>query len=168
MAELDEAGLRTLLDKAQIHDAQMRYSRGVDRADAELIMSAFHPGATADYGRGPRSPASLAEGVSKLAVTGGMHFIGNELVEVDGDIAYSETYFISYATVASGDRPATRSRGGRYLDRFERRDGEWKIAYRVLVDEWSRVDEIPLPIVPPAGNVGLRSKEDLVYRFRKS
>ena len=165
MAELNQAELRALLDRAQIHDVLMRYSRGVDRGDGELVVSCFHPEATLDLGRGPMSAAALAEGITNMTATGAMHFIGNEYVEVDGDAAYSETYFISYATITGQDQPATRSRGGRYLDRFERRDGEWKIARRLLVDEWSRLDDLPAPPAPP-GRVGLRSKDDPVYTFR--
>jgi len=166
MGELDQAELRWLLDRAQIHDVLMRYSRGVDRGDGELVVSCFHPGATLDMGRGPMAPAALAEGISKMTATGTMHFIGNEYVEVDGDAAYSETYFISYATITDAGKSATRSRGGRYLDRFERRDGDWKIARRLLVDEWSRIDDLPAPPAPPPGRVGLRSKDDAVYTFR--
>src|ERR1700722_7495485 len=165
VGEVNQAELRALLDKAQIHDALMRYSRGVDRGDGELVVSVFHPDATLDMGRGPMSAAALAEGITKMTATGTMHFIGNEYVEVDGDAAYSETYFISYATITGQDQPATRSRGGRYLDRFERRDGQWKIARRLLVDEWSRLDDLPVPPAPP-GRFGLRSKDDPVYTFR--
>jgi ketosteroid isomerase-like protein len=166
MGELNEAELRTLLDRAHIHDALMRYSRGVDRGDGDLVRSVFHPDATLDMGRGPMSPATLAEGIAKMTATGTMHFIGNEYVEVDGDSAHSETYFISYATISDSGKSASRSRGGRYLDRFERRDGEWKIARRLLVDEWNRLDDLPAPSAPPAGRVGLRSKDDPVYTFR--
>ena len=170
MAELDQAEIRTLLellDRAQIHDALMRYCRGVDRGDSELVLSALHPDATIDLGRGPMAAAALAEGITKIAATGTMHFIGNEYVEVDGDSAYGETYFISYATITTDSgEPATRARAGRYLDRWERRDGEWKIIRRLLVDEWSRVDELPAPAAPPPGRVGLRSKDDPVYSFR--
>jgi SnoaL-like domain len=166
MGELNEAEFRTLLDRAHIHDALMRYSRGVDRGDGELVMSVFHPDATLDMGRGPMAPAVLAEGIAKMTATGTMHFIGNEYVEVEGATAYSETYFISYATITDSGQSATRSRGGRYLDRFERRDGAWKIARRVLVDEWSRVDDLPTPPPPAPGRVGLRSKDDPVYTFR--
>ena len=116
-----------------------------------------------------RSLDRLGDLVGSLSDTGAeigaMHFIGNEYVEVDGDSAYSETYFISYATITGSGQSATRSRGGRYLDRFERRDGEWKIVRRLLVDEWSRLDDLPTPPTP-AGRVGLRSKDDPVYTFR--
>jgi ketosteroid isomerase-like protein len=167
MAELDQAELRTLLDRAQIHDALMRYCRGVDRGDSELVLSALHPDATIDLGRGPIAAATLAEGITKIAAAGTMHFIGNESVEVDGDTAYGETYFISYATITNDDgKPATRARAGRYLDRWERRDGKWKIVRRLLVDEWSRVDELPAPTASPPGRVGLRSKDDPFYTFR--
>jgi ketosteroid isomerase-like protein len=166
MSKVSETELRALLDKAQIHDTLMRYSRGVDRGDGELVLSCFYPDATLDYGRGPTPPGALAEAITKMQATGTMHFIGNEYVEVDGDTAYGETYFISYATVTGDGTPATRSRGGRYLDRFERRDGEWRIAHRELVDEWSRLDDLPAPMAPPAGRVGLRSKDDRVYTFR--
>jgi ketosteroid isomerase-like protein len=166
MGEISDTELRVLLDKAQIHDALMRYSRGVDRGDGELVLSCFFPDATLDYGRGPMAAAALAEGITKMAATGAMHFIGNEYVEVDGDTAYGETYFISYATIDDG-QPATRSRGGRYIDRFERRDGQWKIARRLLVDEWNRVDALPTPVPPPpSGRAGVRSKDDPVYTFR--
>jgi hypothetical protein len=50
VGELNQAELRTLLDKAQIHDALMCYSRGVDRGDGELVMACFHPDATLDCG----------------------------------------------------------------------------------------------------------------------
>ena len=36
----------------------------------------------------------------------------------------------------------TRYRAGRYLDRWERRNGQWKIAYRVIADDWDRLDKV--------------------------
>jgi hypothetical protein len=35
--------------------------------------------------------------------------------------------------------------GGRYLDRFEKREGEWRIAYRTCMREWGLMDERPDP-----------------------
>ena len=39
----------------------------------------------------------------------------------------------------------------RYGDRFERRDGNWLIAYRVVAQEWRRVDAIPVGRVRGGG-----------------
>src|ERR1700678_964743 len=66
MNGLREAELRTLVDKTQIHDVLMRYSRGVDRGDGELVVSCFHPEATLDYGRGPVCAKALADGVKQM------------------------------------------------------------------------------------------------------
>ena len=33
--------------------------------------------------------------------------------------------------------------GGRYVDRFERRDGNWAIAYRVALRDWGMMEERP-------------------------
>jgi hypothetical protein len=70
MAGINEAELRTLLDRAQIHDALMRYCRGVDRGDGELVMSALHPDATLDLGRGP-AEAGTSTGGSAATGSGG-------------------------------------------------------------------------------------------------
>jgi hypothetical protein len=163
-----ESQLRVMLDKQEIHDALMRYCRGVDRCDADLIRSAFHSDAIDDHGthRGPASEFVdlIVDGVQKVASMS-MHFIGNVLIEVEDDLAYSEAYFVSYLTQTRDGTEYTRSRGGRYVDRFERRNGEWKIALRVVVDDWSRLD----PVVE-RGDVserqGQRSHSDAVWAIR--
>jgi hypothetical protein len=166
VAAVTKEAVLALLDKQAIHEVLMRYCRGVDRRDAELILSAFHRDAVDVHGGHNTSPAELAARVTGGAGgTGMMHFVGNEYVELDGDLAYSETYFISFST---GQRPSgetfTRTRAGRYLDRFERRAGEWRIAYRCLVDEWNRVDDVTQtsPNLIPSG---IQSRDDLVYRL---
>lgn len=41
--------------------------------------------------------------------------------------------------------------GGRYIDRLERRDGEWKIALRTNLIEWSTLPQaVPLPFADVA------------------
>ena len=161
-----EARMRATCDKQEIHDVLMRYCRGVDRGDADLIRSAFHPDAISDLGGGPeRSQASADRIVESLSKTKGpAHFVGNVLIELDGDVAWSEAYFISYATVARDGKAFTRARGGRYVDRFERRAGEWRIALRVIVDDWNRVD--PVGETQPAARQGQRSHDDPVWTIR--
>jgi hypothetical protein len=55
--------------------------------------------------------------------------------------------------------------GGRYVDRFERRDGEWRIAARITVHDWSRIDPVTENF-EHAGRFrqGTRSTDDPVYR----
>jgi hypothetical protein len=42
----EEAGIA----RKQIHDALMRYCRGIDQMDRDLILSAYHPGARDNHG----------------------------------------------------------------------------------------------------------------------
>jgi hypothetical protein len=45
--------LEELSARAEIHDALLRYCRGLDRVDMDLVRGAFHPDAWVDF------PASL-------------------------------------------------------------------------------------------------------------
>ena len=67
--------------------------------------------------------------------------MSNVLVELDGDRAYVEAYAVAYHDRTGARRPEERGRldlwGGRYVDRFERRSGEWRIAHRNCVIDWT-------------------------------
>lgn len=71
-----------------------------------------------------------------------MHFLGNVLIEVEGNIAFAESYVLAFRTFSRDGQPYNRTRALRFVDRFERRDGQWRISERVAVDEWNRVDLI--------------------------
>ena len=60
----------------------------------------------------------------------GQHHITNVLIERDGNVAKVESYFIAFNPMPDGGRAFVT---GRYLDRFERRYGDWKIAERHVV-----------------------------------
>jgi hypothetical protein len=61
--------------------------------------------------------------------------IGNILIQIDGNKAAVESYLWSVA-VLPGDKPHQVFCAGRYLDRFEKRNDEWRIAERVVVHDW--------------------------------
>jgi SnoaL-like domain len=137
VSESLETTIRELVDRQEIMACLHRYTRGVDRVDADLIRSVFHPDAT-DY-HGPVTgsvedflaywlPLQDSREVSQ-------HYISNTEIDLDGDSAHVETYFVYYQKL-KGD-PAMEIRGGRYADKFERRDGDWKIAVRVVMSEWA-------------------------------
>jgi hypothetical protein len=62
------------------------------------------------------------------------HIITNHVCDLDGDVAHTETYWMFAAMNVDG-APLTLS-GGRYIDRFERRDGRWAIALRKVTSDW--------------------------------
>jgi hypothetical protein len=166
-----EAKLREMLDKQEIHDLLMRYCRGVDRGDADLIRSVYHPGAIDDHGDMILNAAEIPELFVKLSARspfGGMHFIGNVLIEVDGDTAYAESYFMAIKDIARETKRFIRIRAGRYVDRLERRQGVWGIVERVLLDEWNRVDETNESLGGPERYLfGQRGAADAVFRIKK-
>ena len=57
-----------------------------------------------------------------------MHAVTMHSCDIDGDVAHAESYVIGLFA----DKGAATSRmlAGRYLDRLEKRDGEWKIVLR--------------------------------------
>ena len=93
-----ETAIDELLAKQEIRDALMRYSRGIDLLDPDLVKSAYHPDAYDDHGTFKGNAHEFAEhvivGLSRLECT--EHFLGNSHIEVEGDRAYSETYHVAY------------------------------------------------------------------------
>lgn len=170
--------LKDLIDKQEIREALMRYCRGMDRGDATLALSAFHPDAMDnhtgfDAGVAERIPRVTE--LAKTAVKWTMHTISNHYIEVDGNKAASEAYLVAYHRVPHGGHEIDWTLGARYLDRFERRGGEWRIAHRTVVHDWST----SAPVLPhPTGlmqatyleksHQGKRSKDDLSYTTFRS
>ncbi len=163
--------LRDALDKQAIHDVCMYYCRAVDRLDADLLERVFHDDATVEYGvyDGPASGFvehmfSLLEGLERT-----YHCIGNELVAVDGDSAVGEIYVFAYLGERSEAGLTDRILVGRYLDRYERRDGRWRIAHRKLVVDWNHSQpgsaEWEEGMYGELRARGVRGKEDPVYTF---
>ncbi|MDT5057874.1 MAG: hypothetical protein QOF66_6240 [Mycobacterium sp.] len=135
-----------LLDRQDILDCLTRFSRGMDRFDRELFLSAFHPDAVIAAGDFVGGPADLFRWASAMHEQGQVathHNLLNNSCEVDGDAAHSETYYL----FAARNRDETNwIAGGRYFDRLHRRDGRWRIAVRTNVIEWSgMVPTMPLP-----------------------
>jgi hypothetical protein len=135
--------------------------------DGELILDAFHPDATDDHGV-PRSPQAFLDAIKNaVGPHPSMHLTGNELIEFDDTGAWVESYFISIQTLERADGRYTRNRGGRYVDRFERRGGKWRIAQRTVVDDWSRIDRV-IETVSELARPGQFAPDDLVYRRLQS
>ena len=164
-----ETRLQTLVDRQAIMDCLVRFSRGMDRFDRELFLSAFHVDATIAAGSFVGGPAALYEWASALHEQGQhatQHDLLNHTCQIDADVAHTETY---YLFVGRNRDDSNWLAGGRYLDRLERRDGQWRIALRTNVIEWSgMLPSTPLPFadVPDlhANGAPARSRSDPSYQ----
>lgn len=126
-----------LADREAIRDCLARYCRGIDRSDAEGIRSAYWPGALEHYSGTSRTIEDFIEwALPQLAgMEQAVHLIGNVLIRIENDRAKVETYFWSVAVVP-GENPHQTMIVGRYLDRFEKRADEWRIAERTVAHDW--------------------------------
>jgi hypothetical protein len=163
------ARLERLLDRQDITDCLSRFSRGMDRFDRDLVLSAFHPDAViaaGDFVGGPVELYAWARDMHDKGQIATQHNLLNNTCEIDGDTAHSETYYL----FAARNRDDTNwIAGGRYFDRFERRARVWRIALRTNVIEWSgAVPTMPIPFadVPDiSGNgVAARDRTDPSYQ----
>jgi len=127
-----EARLREMIDRHDIYQVMLRYGRGLDRVDVELTRSCYWDDAIEDHGHFVGTPDDFiawAHGVT-LRFKSTTHAIMNHSCELDGDDAHTETYYLF--TGVAEQAPHLMSTG-RYVDHFQKRNGEWRIANRVTV-----------------------------------
>ena len=136
--ESEAAELREFLDRAKIMDCLARLARGEDRRDAALISASMWPDSTTDYGVFQGTFAEYLAWVvpGAEAIRNTQHVLGQSFIVLDGDGALVETQVISYHRVDMGAGDRDTCIGGRYLDAFERRGGEWRIASRTMLYDW--------------------------------
>jgi len=129
-----------LADREAIRDCLYRYSRAVDRCDEDLLRSVYWEDAVDDHVLFTGTREELIAWVLPLlrAMEGSMHMIGNILIRLHGDHADVESYYYGYHRLNDGSKSFDSVQSGRYLDRFERRDDEWRIAERRVVVDWFR------------------------------
>ena len=135
-AELAEQ-VQALTDRAEILDCLTRYARGMDRMDRALARSAYHDDAIDDHVGFVGPVDEFLDWAFEYH--GGQvrhqHYLTNHSVDIEGDVAHAETYYLFLGTDRDEQAPLTIT-GGRYLDRFERREGRWAIAARMCLVEW--------------------------------
>lgn len=176
--------LQVLLDERAIRRVMERHVRGGDRIDPELARAAFWDDA---YGAGPlftegvdsyiEKTTGYARGRPGGATTFTM--IGQMLIDVDGDVAETETYIIYHrpmlGTGGVTEEPQEPERGwrldilaSRFVSRFERRDGVWKIAHHVPIAEWSLVTRGEQPFADIGEWITAKAKpEDYSYHRKQ-
>lgn len=130
-----------LADREAIRECLYRYTRGVDRLDAEMVRSAYWPDVVDTH---LEFKGNAEEFIAwAFPVMGSMdqtqHFIANVLMTIRGSSADVESYFYGFHRVNAPDGGKFDVIGaGRYVDRFEKRGEEWRIAERLVVTDWFR------------------------------
>ena len=120
-----------LKDRAEILDCVAQHARGCDRHDAELLTGTYHPDGIDEHGAAVNAGtdyAGWANAVHAATSANHLHNVTTHLCEIDGDEAHAESYVL--VTLLSPDEATATVMCGRYVDRLERRDGEWRIAVR--------------------------------------
>lgn len=136
--------MEQLADLESIRDVAKRYCRGVDRLDVREMKSAYWPDATDDHGTFVGNAWEFAEYcmVGHLKWRSTNHCIFNHVIELDddGEHARGEIYNVTYLLQKDADVLDTWH--GRYLDVYEKRDGDWRILERVCVHEFTKSESV--------------------------
>ena len=143
--------IQQVADRMAIHDALVRYCRGIDRLDQDLVRSAYWPDSTDNHGTYNGNGYEFAAyAIPRLrnAYEATQHVIVNATITFrtprDATMADAETYVHAYHVHDN----TVMQFVGRYVDRFEKRGDEWRIADRVVVYDWSRIDPIAESMPP--------------------
>jgi ketosteroid isomerase-like protein len=153
--------LQRLYDELEIRRLLARYSRGIDRLDADLILSVYWPDAVDQHvtfeGLATAFVPWVVGNLTRERCT--CHDLGQMLIEIDGDRAEGETYFTAHHVHdADGGGVEDVIYVGRYLDVFAKRNGVWKIARRDVAIDFRYT--LPIDLKSPSGDLPTRRAPD--------
>jgi hypothetical protein len=135
-----DARLQDLLDKAEITELLHRYCNAADRHDHDKMRALYHEDAIDDHGAFFKGLAM--EFIDALpAIQEPMlilhHNVTTVNIVVEGDYAEGEVYILAFHQVRTDDGPVDLLIGGRYFDKYAKRNGVWKFSHRAVVADWA-------------------------------
>lgn len=151
-------------DYLALQNLNALYCHAVDRRDFDLLHQLYHDDAHEDHSPMFNGPASqyidmLPQALAPWAITA--HSVKNAAFLVDGDQANGEIYCTAYHRMANNSREIIFH--GRYVDRYEKRGGQWKFSYRSLILDWMENREITSPNQVNGMPSGAPSDADPLY-----
>lgn len=174
-------------DRMAIQDLVHRWCRAIDRLDFEAMRGIFHEGAIDNHNHYHGDIPGLLAWIESRheKITFSMHMVGNMVIEfASPTVALSETYVWCIQRYPADAKEALVGLTGgaqgadgegmdlmacsRYLDRHEKRAGEWRIAQRTVVTDWKGLQPFDgnAPVPKPQWNIGKHSMQDPLYRVR--
>tara|TARA_R110002110_G_scaffold14698_1_gene67658 strand:- start:84953 stop:85498 length:546 start_codon:yes stop_codon:yes gene_type:complete len=167
-----EQQLQGLLDKQAIYELINRYCNAADRHDNELFRQLYHEDAWDDHGSFFKGPAM--EFIDKLPeIQLPMEILHHNVttvnIKLNGDRAEGEVYILAFHKIATDDGAMDLLIGGRYFDKYEKRDGQWKFSHRAVVADWATLNDpsqvnLNNPVIAGA-HIGKPGPADPSYEF---
>lgn len=164
---MSEPSPESIADRLAIMELPARYMRALDRLDRDLMCEQFWEDAYMDYGIFTGGPDEFADfcmsALSSHAAN--HHMLGQHLIDINGDEAFGEVYFQAFHRVVDGpEKPRDVVIAGRYVDRYEKRNGAWKFSYRSEVVDWAHDHPASDGFLEGSGNIlGARKPDDPLY-----
>ncbi|RJF93128.1 nuclear transport factor 2 family protein [Sphingomonas cavernae] len=136
--------LQELLDREEIRQLITAYCNAADRHDHKRMRSLYHEDAIDEHGAMFSGPAM--EFIDRLPeIQANMEILHHNVttinLAIDGDRAEGEVYLLALHRARMPDGPIDVLVGGRYFDKYERREGKWKFLHRAIVADWANVHE---------------------------
>ena len=137
------------VDRLELRQLAYRYAHAADRRDFEAFRDVFtSDGRVAGYAGNTSEGEPSFEMVGHEDICKGMqgleryettfHFVGNQLVELDGDSASGETYCVAHHLYVQEGVRMNYTMFIRYQDRYSRTEQGWRLAERVLHLDFDR------------------------------
>lgn len=129
----------SLEDKQAITEVLYRYARAIDRKDFNGVLDCYFEDANDNHGGYNGDILGLIQDMRTRhqTIDSSIHYVTNVLIDIGGDTATSEAYCLCFARQLpekDGTQRVTTVKC-RYVDKFEKRSGTWKIADRIVVFE---------------------------------
>ncbi len=139
-----EQSLQELLDKQAIYELLNAYFNAADRHDNEKMRQLYHEDAIDDHGAFFKGLAM--EFVDKLPeIQLPMEILHHNMttvnIKLDGDYAEGEVYVLAFHKIKQEGGSFDLLIGGRYFDKYEKRDGVWKFIHKAVVADWATVND---------------------------
>jgi len=143
-----------LEDREAIRDVIGAYAHAIDRRRWDMMPQLFHADAT--FGFGPvqgnwEEFVGQAQAIIDPCLAT-QHQLGQIQFGFEDDTCHTETYFTAMHTIPAGypvpdvfpDKGKVYSAviAGRYVDRFEQRSEQWRIAQRTGLYDWREFREV--------------------------
>lgn len=171
MSDLDSK-VQEILDKESIRELVHIYCRAADRHDHELMRKLYHEDAYDDHGSFFKGKAmEFIDLLPEIQKSMGIlhHNVTTHNIHLMGNLAEGETYIIAFHQVLTDESSYDVIIGGRYFDKYEKRDGVWKFSSRAVDADWAYVnDPSQVNLIHPmieGANLGTSNETDPSYSF---